>query len=77
MINEFFWEIALGIGLPLSGLVVYLIKHFWNKGICFKMMKAKLDRLDQEAEASDKVHTVILSRMSHLEGKMDIIIAKL
>lgn len=55
-------DIMLGVLVPVSGLVIFIARHFWKKEQCFIRMRDAIDRLTDEQnnhkESKSRITTI-------------------
>ena len=73
------WELLVAVGIPATGAMIAIIRHFWNKSKCFIILKQKVEELTDHDEGSSETHSNLYEKVNkiernlfHLMGKMNV-----
>lgn len=74
-------ETILVVLLPSVAAATFVIRYFWKKSICFKLMKKTITDLSDSEDTSHKTHEKIFTeinkqgnRITALESKVDLLL---
>jgi len=74
-------ETILVVLIPSTAVAAFIIRYFWKKDICFKLMKKTINDLSKSEEGSHGTHGKLYEkindlgiRITKLEVKMDLFI---
>ncbi len=63
MFDSFHLDILVGIGVPATGAMIFIVRHFWIKTKCFALMQQRLEELERDNEDAKRVHRNTYERL--------------
>ena len=75
--TEFHLEVFVGIGLPMIGAMIFIIRHFWIKTKCFYLLEHRLEQLEEETRKGKETHKDIYEKLNEVNENLHLIMGKL
>ncbi len=77
MFDSFHLDIMVGLGVPATGAMIFIVRHFWIKTKCFHLMQLRLEQLEKDNAEGKKAHIFLREKISEVSDNQHRIMGKL